>query len=121
MKYAHKTTFQRSIDGDTIVVLLDCGVRVYSSQVIRLARINAPEMNDPTPEGKEKAHKARDFIVSFFVPSWECEVETIRQDPYGRWVGEVTRNGKNLSDELLRAGLAVPYPKPKGGDDAGLP
>lgn len=107
--YARKTHFQRAIDGDTIVAMLDHGCRVYSSQVIRLARINAPEFDDATPEGKQKALDAKQFVLDFFTPDGRCEVETISQDPYGRWLGEVTKNGRNLSDQLVAAGLAEPY------------
>lgn len=109
MIYAHKTKFVRAVDGDTVIMHLDLGVRVFSTQVIRLARVNTPELNDF--EKKELALKAKAFVTNFLAGKF-CVVETKQQDPYGRWVGEVWADGVNLSDELLKAGLAEPYPKP---------
>jgi micrococcal nuclease len=95
----------RVVDGDTIDVLLDLGLKVYASPRLRLARINAP---DEPPV--EKA-KAANFLVALLgTAPPELKVETLRLDPYGRWVAEIwLADGRNVSDEMLKAGMAVPY------------
>ena len=84
-------------DGDTIKVLKD-GKQVK----IRLAAIDCPEKGQPY--GK----KAKQFTVSMvagkIVKIWETDT-----DRYGRIVGFVFIDDKNLNKELLKAGLAWHY------------
>lgn len=41
--YTRVAEVQKIVDGDTIDVLVYCGFRRYSSERLRLARINTPE------------------------------------------------------------------------------
>jgi len=110
MHYEHETKFIRAVDGDTIDVMIDHGFRVYTRQRLRLARIDAPELRDKDPEVMKRAFEARDFIVHFFVENgFRCALYTEKTDRFGRYIAEVEVNGKNLSDELLRVGLAETY------------
>ena len=109
MRFSLKTKFVRCIDGDTIIALIDQGLAVYTQQVLRLARINAPELKDD-PEKGSAAKKALDDLCKLYGDE-RMVVETLKRDPYGRWVAEVwIGNGEtNLSDWLVAQGHAVPH------------
>jgi micrococcal nuclease len=93
-------------DGDTQEYEIDLGFKIRYVAVVRLARCNCPEMS--TPEGQvaktwaEAWLAGKDLVVS----------TTGRQDRYGRWIAEVIDkiSAEHLSDALLAAGQAVPYP-----------
>lgn len=92
-------TVVRVIDGDTIVVDLDLGWRVYrNAEHVRIAGINAPERG--TPEGDAATGYARALlnvgdavrVVSSAKPSFERTVGSIKmlEGVYlGRDFGEV--------------------------------
>jgi len=88
------------VDGDTI--------KVQKTQ-IRLFGIDAPEMNHPF--GK----KAKWELVAL------CKGQTIRaeitdRDDHGRTVARCyLEDGRDLSAEMVKAGLAIDWPKFSGG------
>ena len=85
-------------DGDTVTVLV-AGNR---QEIIRLADIDAPEKGQPFSE------KSRIFL-SDMVAGKTVRVEYSRRDLYGRILGVVFVDGKNVNEELLKAGLAWNY------------
>lgn len=106
------------IDGDTVDFMVDLGFDVKIKMRFRLARINCSEMKDPTPEGAAKAAEAKRFTESKLVHARDIVLVTKKTDIYGRYIAEVyftsgTKNvvQLNLSDLLLKAGLAENYPK----------
>lgn len=88
------------IDGDTIVV---------QKTQVRLFGIDAPELNHPY--GK----KAKWELVNL------CKGKTVRaevsvQDVHGRVVAKCyLSDGRDLSAEMVKAGLAIDWPKFSGG------
>jgi micrococcal nuclease len=86
-------------DGDTITVL-DRG----KGHRVRLFGIDCPEKD------QDFGSKAKKF-TSDMVYGKEVSVDNITTDGYGRIVGRVTVNGKNLNEELVRNGLAWWYRK----------
>ena len=110
MIYSHKTKFQRCVDGDTAVFLIDMGMRVYTSQVIRLARVNTPELNELDSTQKELAKKAKAALEGFLTSKLPVVLDVKKQDPYGRWVAEVFIGTENASDWLIAQGHGTPYP-----------
>ena len=110
MKYANKTRFLRSIDGDTVEMMIDLGLNCFRKEIIRLARIDAPELKAVDPAEHKRAVEAKEYVQTWCLSRdgyWQ--VETLQKDPYGRWVGEVYYQTENLSDELLKSGHAKPY------------
>jgi len=85
-------------DGDTINILIDGN----KQERIRFLDIDAPETGQPFSE------KSRKF-VSDMVAGKTVRVEYSRRDQYGRILGTVFVDGKNVSEELLKAGLAWNY------------
>jgi len=53
----------RVIDGDTVDVLLDHGWHVYSYQRLRILGVDAPELNSSDSGERERAQRARGFVV----------------------------------------------------------
>ncbi len=98
-----KSTLQGAayvIDGDTLVI---------RKTQIRLYGVDAPEMNHPY--GK----KAKWALVSL------CKGQTVLatitdQDSYGRTVAKCyLQDGRDLSAEMVKLGLAIDWPKYSGG------
>lgn len=107
LAYETKDTLKTSVlagkivrvkDGDT-VVLLDSLNKMIT---IRLAGVDAPEKKQPY--GKN----AKQF-VSDQVFSKQVIVKVINKDRYGRTVGWLFYGTKDLSEELLKNGLAWHY------------
>jgi len=117
--FQYEATIKRVVDGDTLTLLIDLGFHVYSLVNVRLARINAPDevkfgvggIQDPS----------RDFIMQRCPPGAVVVVDISRQEKYGRWLAdvyykpgsvdrnEILKDSLCLNDELVKAGLAVPY------------
>lgn len=88
------------IDGDTIIILDDS----KNTHKIRLANIDCPEKNQPF--GK----KAK-WFVSNLIYKKRVQIQTIGKDRYHRYIGNVYFDNKNISEELLKNGLAWHYRK----------
>lgn len=108
----------RMVDADTADVTIDLGFHVMVNERVRLARIDAPELN--TPEGQAAKRWAQAWIDGFRTSAeWPFALTTTRPDPrdkYGRFIAELVAIGTglavppNLSDALLSAGIARPWP-----------
>lgn len=86
-------------DGDTLTVLVD------KTQIkIRVDGIDCPE--------KKQAfgNKAKEFTSDFCFGK-VVTVKKNKMDRYGRLVARVIYNGKDLSEELLKAGMAWHFKK----------
>jgi micrococcal nuclease len=113
--YARNALVTRVVDGDTIEVDVDLGYHTWRhKETYRLARINCPEMKDPDPDKRSRAAQAAVFTKAA-VRDVNVVVVSSKTDNWRRWLAEVWyMDGgvqKNLSDELLSAGLADPYKK----------
>ena len=86
-------------DGDTITVL-----HGKAPVKIRLYGIDCPE------RGQAFGTKAKQFTAGMVFRK-QVRIEPVDRDRYGRTVAWVYVNGKNLCEELVRAGLAWHYKK----------
>ncbi len=91
-------------DADTVTVDLDMGMRHWQKSVhVRLAGVNAPELN--TPEGKT----ARDAVQVVAPLGMRVKVLSHRFEKYGRLLGTIILDGGvNLNYWLVENGYAVP-------------
>lgn len=100
------------VDGDTIDAALDVGFRDVSTQRIRLANINCPEIHGPT---KAAGDAATAFTTAWLAPTlgvdWPLTIITEKGDSFGRYVAIVWRGDDpvSLNDALLASGNAVPF------------
>lgn len=111
--HAYVAYLEKFVDGDTIRVNLDLGFGIFHHEILRLAKINAPEIK--TVEGKKSAQVIQKILkdVPFFV------IKSIKTDIYGRYVADVflakknsqaaadvAESGAYLNQLLLDAGAA---------------
>ena len=106
MPYEYKAKVLRVVDGDTIDAEVDLGFHIKMEMKLRLAGINAPEMN--TVEGK----KSRAALMSL-IEGQDVTIFTIkdRQEKYGRYLAVVItmKDHKNINEWLVEQNLAVKY------------
>lgn len=88
----------RVADGDTLTVL-DAQMQQHK---IRLAGIDAPERRQAFGQ------RSREFLASL-VAAQQVEVETEKTDKYGRSVGKVLLQGRDVNLAVVAAGLAWHY------------
>lgn len=104
----------RVIDGDTVDLVIDVGFSIFTTQRIRLAEINAPELRGGTAETKELARKAKSRVEEL-LSSGDIFIKTEkdRTGKYGRYIGHIyvhkDNTDINIGKVLLTEGLAVPY------------
>jgi micrococcal nuclease len=98
------------VDGDTLDVVIDLGFGVTMAQRVRLAHVDTPERGQPNWSEARRFIMDRVWVTGYQDPTWPLRLVTIKpHDKYGRYLAEVWVDGKSLGDELLAAGLAVPY------------
>lgn len=95
----------RVIDGDTILAQIECPCcKITSQQRIRLARIDAPELQGAA---RGSALLSRDFLRNLIEKKTvEICVTRTWPDKYGRVLAEIWHENINISDKMLRAGHA---------------
>ena len=108
--YEYKAELIRWIDGDTLLVEVDLGFHCKREERVRLARIDAWELNSDSAYRRRWAKSIR-FKGRQICPEGEIlKINTSknpRQDMYARYIAEVFYKGKNLSDELLKLGRGI--------------
>lgn len=114
--YVFKAIVLEVVDGDTLVVDVDCGFEIKKKERIRLAEIDCAEFI--TEEGKEAAEYVRNQLARApFIM-----LRTTKVDINGRFLGHVFYSlddtmakddiytvGRYLNQELLDKGFARPY------------
>lgn len=101
--YNYSAKILEWIDGDTIWVEVDLGFYVFTKQKVRLARIDAPEMDSHIPYQKRQANHAR-AVARKFCPEGSAVIITTQKqnrDHFARYIAEVTFNSVNVSDYLI--------------------
>ncbi len=109
--YTYKANVIRWIDGDTVILNIDLGFYITREERIRLARINAPELNSSLPYEVRKAKHAR-RIAKFFCPPGSVVLVTThknKKDMYARYIAEVVFNNTNISDYLIQQGCVKEF------------
>ncbi|MBU6139955.1 MAG: hypothetical protein KGP29_00150 [Proteobacteria bacterium] len=93
--HTYKAHLERVVDGDTIRVNLDLGFGIFHHEILRLAKINAPEIK--TNEGKKSFVILKKILkdVPFLI------VKSIKTDIYGRYVADVFLAKKEQKKTLL--------------------
>jgi endonuclease YncB( thermonuclease family) len=94
----------RVIDGDTLVV-----TKGSVKLTIRLVGIDAPEVSHKKYEPGQPFSQQSTKHLAGFVLNEQVTVKSFGNDRYGRILGEVFLNGKNVNLELIKAGLAEVY------------
>lgn len=95
------------VDGDTIDISIDLGLRVSIMTRVRLHGINAPEMRGATLEDAKLSTK---YLVDTVLAK-QVLVNTIkdRGDKYGRLLAKVWLGDRFINREMIEHGFAVEY------------
>jgi micrococcal nuclease len=105
--YEYSARVTKIVDGDTVHLEIDLGLDTQRKIVCRLARINAPEMS--TAEGLA----AKQYLAALLGPDMigGVTVRTIkdRKERYGRYLVEIEGSHGNVSDAMVKGGMAVLY------------
>jgi micrococcal nuclease len=107
--YEYRAIVRSVYDGDGIRADIDCGFNVLiKNERFRLYGINAPELRGET---LIEARKSRDWLLQQIPIGTEIIVKTLKdkKEKYGRYLAIIYLNGRNLNEEMIANGLAVPY------------
>ena len=110
--YTYKAVVLDIVDGDTIKVDIDLGFGVWlRNQIIRLAKINSPELKGATLKA---AQDAKEFLKNLVLNKWVViQTEKDRKEKYGRWLGTVliedNKNLININSKMVQEGHANLY------------
>ncbi len=87
----------------------DRGFQTYDGDTtrakFRIANIDAPEIEGKCTYERQLAIKARDFARAWLAKG-HVTIHTEGLDKYGRVLARMERNGEDLGEALIRAGLA---------------
>jgi endonuclease YncB( thermonuclease family) len=130
--YIRRAKELRVIDGDTFDLMVDNGFHNLVKVRVRLLAgsggVDAPETRTKDREEKERGLVAKEFVEDWFddaylaaadaaeiqgpAPEFYLTIRTRKDDSFGRWLAQIWNvNGRNLGDDLLRAGLAERWSK----------
>jgi endonuclease YncB( thermonuclease family) len=100
-------------DGDTVILVIDRGLKAMQEEVIRIVDIDTKEI---VSADRAEALTAKEWGHLWFmnVPAWEWPflLQTFKPNPrdnYCRWQARIWRehDGHCYEDDILAAGLAV--------------
>ena len=106
----YAATLVRVVDGDTVVVMINLGWDTYTQKILRLARVDTPEL---VGKMAEAGKKAQDFTMASLA-NRKLIVQPHGKDVYGRWVSSIIFKNpqgewEDLSDALINGGYGEPY------------
>lgn len=101
--YRYRAKVRRVIDGDTYILDIDLGFRIYAAINIRVHNYDAPEMVGPdrarglaAKAAAEALLLARDIMIESYKDARSFE----------RWVADVYVGGELIADVLTKEGHA---------------
>ena len=101
--YNYRSMIINVVDGDTVDAVIDLGFKTTIEQRLRIARIDTPE------RAHQGFKEAKEFVENL-IGGKEVTIKTEKVSKFGYYLAEIyTINGLNVSDELLKAGLAKSY------------
>jgi micrococcal nuclease len=108
--YQYAAQCRKVIDGDTLIVDIQIGFGILlQAQKIRLAQINAPEVD--TQAGKQSYEYLRSLIEGkpIILTTLKASELGLPKEKYGRWLAVVIYENSNINQHLLALGYAKPY------------
>lgn len=105
--YVYSALVVQVLDGDTVRVELDLGLRIHSTQAVRVAGVDCPEVST------EAGRAARAYVRDLLPVGSPVTVRTQKPDKYGRVLGSITYDQDgvlhDLAEQLIAEGYAQPY------------
>ena len=111
--YEYGGTVKKVIDGDTVLITVDLGFRIYFDMPIRLYGIDTPELHSKDADEKLKATNAKVYVEKK-IDGKRVTVKTkMEQEKYGRWLADIyyeeNKEIRWLNSELITQGYAKSY------------
>lgn len=109
--YEYKAVVLRVVDGDTVDLDIDLGMRTHTLERIRLDGLNAPELHSKDQSERDAAKVSADFLRSLLAdPNVVIKTKKDSQEKYGRYLGTIFNSaGENVNEAMIKTGHAVPY------------
>lgn len=101
-EYKYRATLNRVIDGDSYVLSVDLGFKIYAALTIRLLHIDVYEHN--TQIGQQATKFVTDLLTG-----QELIIQTQKDEQtFARYLADIWVHDALLSDTLKQAGFAKP-------------
>jgi micrococcal nuclease len=100
------------VDGDTVDLLIDLGFDLSIKIRVRMSGINAWESRTRNRDEKKRGLAAKDRLRELCEQAMEkksLKILTTEKGKYGRYLGVLYGNGKNINDLLVSEGHAHHY------------
>jgi len=110
--YEYSCKVDRVVDGDTIDVVLDLGFDILYRCRVRLYGIDTPESRTRNKDEKVRGKLAGSFLQDAVDKGNKVIIETKLKDSkgkFGRVLGNVIVDGKNINQLMIDSYLAVAY------------
>ena len=97
-------------DGDTIKCDIDLGFSIIlKKQSVRSLGINCPEIRTKDEREKALAYEARDQLRHILEDAEVIALQSHGKGKFGRILGTLFADGKNVNDMMIDLGLARAY------------
>lgn len=109
--YTYRAQVARVVDGDTIDVLIDLGLKIYTATRLRIRGIDTPELRDRDLLERTKAQAAANRVLELAPVGSDIVIETHKdkRGKFGRYLADVTlADGRDLGAVLVAEGHARP-------------
>jgi len=95
-------------DGDSCTIAMWVGFQRYSFK-LRLFGIDTPELRTKNAAEKEAGYKAKEYLVGLILGKKVKIVFADKEEKFGRLLGTIYLNGKNINQMMVTAGHAKEY------------
>lgn len=115
--YTYDAVVTAVYDGDTVTATIDLGFHLCAKGVkLRLHGVDTEELRGGSATTKEAGRRARDYVRGRILDQ-TVRVHTLGRCKYGRYLavvwtldGDGNPHAESLNDQLVRLGMAKPYP-----------
>jgi len=89
--YEYRCKLKRVIDGDSLVLHIDLGMNVQTTEKIRLLGVNTPEMRSRSEDERKAAVLATEYVKEWFASHHDLVIRTKldKTGKFGRLLGDV--------------------------------
>jgi len=107
--YKYNAKLKRVVDGDTLDCEVDLGFEVWIHQRVRMFGINTPESRTRDLWEKELGLNAKKRLLELVPINFVLQTHKDAKGKFGRILGEILVDDKNINQVLVNEGHAVEY------------
>lgn len=106
--YIYKAEVLRIVDGDTVDLDVDLGMRVHIHERIRFYNFDAPETYGVKKDSEEyRLGQAAKAALMLLIPEGSEVILSTFKDKtgkYGRYIGGITKDGEDIGELMIASG-----------------